>query len=102
MAKKIYVGNMSYRTTEDDLRAVFEEFGEVLSVNVILDRETKRPKGFAFVEMDQSEEADAAIAELDGKEVGGRMLRVNEATERPPRTDKENSYRKFNNNNRNR
>ncbi len=83
MAKKIYVGNLSFETTEDQLRTLFAEHGEVTSVNIITDRETGRPRGFGFVEM---EGADAAIAALDQKDFGGRNLTVNEA--RPRRDDR--------------
>ncbi|MDF1543839.1 MAG: RNA-binding protein [bacterium] len=80
----IYIGNMSYDTTEDHLRQAFEAFGEVTSVRVIMDRDSGRPKGFAFVEMSGQEEATAAITGLNGKEVNGRELNVNEAK---PKTD---------------
>ena len=76
---KIYIGNMSYNTTEEQLRETFGAFGEVSDVNVITDRETGRARGFAFVEMSNSDEANAAIAELNGKEVDGRQLTVSEA-----------------------
>jgi cold-inducible RNA-binding protein len=82
MAKKIYVGNMSYDTTESALRELFATHGEVVSVSVITDRETGRPRGFAFVEMASDAGANAAIAALDGHSLDGRTLRVNEA--RPP------------------
>lgn len=82
MAKKIYVGNMSYSTKEDQLKEIFSEFGEVISAKVVFDRETKRHKGFGFVEMATDEEAKNAISALDGKEVAGRMLKVNEAIEK--------------------
>lgn len=85
MAKRIYVGNMSYNTSEDELRNLFAQYGEVLSAVIIMDRETRRPKGFAFVEMEDDQAADAAISQLDGKEFDGRTLRVNEAVERAPR-----------------
>jgi len=75
----IYVGNMSFDTTEDQLREAFAGFGEVSSVRVITDRDSGRPKGFAFVEMGSQDEATAAIAGLNGKEVNGRTLNVNEA-----------------------
>ena len=81
----IYVGNLSYRTSDSDLKGVFAEFGEVISCKIINDRETGRSKGFAFVEMDSSNSGKAAIEELDGKEVEGRSLKVNEAR---PREDK--------------
>lgn len=94
MAKKIYVGNMNYNTTEEDLRDLFGQYGEVVSVVIIKDRETQRPKGFGFVEMDNDDSAAAAISELDGKEYASRNLRVNEATERPPRNNfRRNNYR---------
>lgn len=84
MAKKVYVGNLSFSATEEDVRDLFGEFGEVESVAMINDRETGRFRGFCFVEMAPSA-ADAAIAALDGKEVGGRNLRVNEARPREDR-----------------
>lgn len=79
--KNIYVGNMSFDTTETELREAFEVHGPVQSVNIITDRDTGRPRGFAFVEMDD-EAADAAIEALNGKELGGRTLKVNEARPR--------------------
>ncbi len=82
LSKKLYVGNLPFTTTEDELRSVFESHGSVSSVNVITDRETGRPRGFAFVEMDDASAADAAIRALDGSEMGGRSLRVNEAQDR--------------------
>jgi RNA recognition motif-containing protein len=88
--KNLFVGNMSFQTSEADLRALFEPFGQITRVHIAMDRETGRARGFAFVEMANDEEAAKAIAGLDGKEVGGRNLKVNEArpkTERsgPPR-----------------
>jgi hypothetical protein len=79
----IYVGNISYSTQEEDLREAFGEFGEVESVKIISDRETGRSKGFGFVEMTDDEAGEKAIEEMNGKEVGGRALRVNQA--RPKR-----------------
>ncbi len=79
--KRIYVGNLPFSTTEDELRGIFAEHGEVSSVNLITDRETGRPRGFGFVEM---EGADAAINALNQTEMGGRTLTVNEAR---PRND---------------
>ena len=79
MAKKLYVGNLPFTTTEDELRSLFEEHGAVASVNVITDRETGRARGFAFVEMNEAGDADKAMSALDGKDMGGRSLRVNEA-----------------------
>lgn len=82
MSKKIYVGNLPFSATEDEMREKFEEFGPVMSINLITDRETGRPRGFGFVEMEDSEQADAAIAALDQTEMGGRKLNVNEARPR--------------------
>jgi len=81
----IYCGNISYRMTEDDLRELFGEYGNVDDANVIIDRDTGRSKGFGFVEMANDSEANAAIKALDGQENGGRQLRVNEARPREPR-----------------
>jgi RNA recognition motif-containing protein len=83
--KKIYVGNLSYSTTEDDVRQAFEPFGSVRSVSILSDRETGRSRGFGFVEMDSDEEADAAITAMNGKDIDGRTLTVNEAR---PRTER--------------
>lgn len=83
---KIYVGNLAYRTTEEDLRSAFEVHGTVDQVDIISDRETGRSKGFGFVEMPNNAEAQAAIEALDGNELGERTLKVNEARPRPPRT----------------
>jgi cold-inducible RNA-binding protein len=85
MSKRIYVGNLSYQTTENDLASLFEQIGEVESVSVITDRDTGRSKGFAFVEMG-SEDADKAIGDLNGTELNGRALTVNEARPRQERT----------------
>ena len=89
MAKKIYVGNMNYATNEQSLRELFAQFGEVRSVNIIMDRYTGQAKGFGFVEMEVDEAADSAIAALNGSEFEGRTLRVNQAMERDraPRRD---------------
>ena len=90
MVKKIYVGNLPFSATEDEIRQLFGQHGTVSSVKLITDRETGRPRGFGFVEMDGAE-ADAAIAALNGADMGGRALRINEAREReggpggPPR-----------------
>ena len=86
MGKNIYVGNLSYDTTQDQLQALFEAHGEVSSVNVITDRDTGRPRGFAFVEMATEQAASAAIEALNGQEVDGRALTVNEAKPRAPRS----------------
>jgi RNA recognition motif-containing protein len=81
---KIFVGNLSRDVTEDDLRRAFEPFGEVASVNVIKDRFSGEPRGFGFIEMSAKAAAESAIAELNGKDLKGRRLTVNEAR---PRTD---------------
>ena len=78
----IYVGNMSFDTTEDQLRQAFEAFGEVSTVNIISDRETGRPKGFGFIEMPTKDEAVAAISGLNSQDLNGRALNVNEAKPR--------------------
>ena len=91
MGKKIYVGNLSYQTTEGDLASLFEQVGPVDSVNVITDRDTGRSKGFAFVEM-SIEDADRAIGEFNGKEMMGRTLTVNEARPREDRSNGRGSY----------
>jgi cold-inducible RNA-binding protein len=77
--KSLFVGNMSFQTTEADLLSLFNQFGQVTRARVVVDRETGRARGFAFVEMPNDAEADKAIAELDGKSIGGRNLKVNEA-----------------------
>ena len=82
MSKKIYVGNLPFTTTEGELRTLFEQYGTVDRVSVITDRDTGRPRGFAFVEMTEIASADSATRGLDGRNVGGRALRVNEASER--------------------
>ena len=78
MAKKIFVGNLSFQTSENDLNDLFAQFGEVESVSIITDRDTGRSKGFAFVAMDD-DSAEKAISQLNGKELNGRALTVNEA-----------------------
>ena len=85
MSKKVYVGNLSYNTTSADLEAMFAPFGKVDSATVIEDRDSGRSKGFGFVEMSNDAEAQAAIAALNGKEVDGRTLKVNEARPREDR-----------------
>ncbi len=96
MAKKLYVGNLSYNTSEDGLRNLFAGFGNVASVKVIFDRETGNSKGFGFVEMSTDEEANAAIAGTNGREFEGRQLRVNEAMDKP-RTERRPSGGGYNN-----
>ena len=81
----LYVGNLPYNTTSDDLRAAFEAFGTVDSANVINDRESGRSKGFGFVEMPNNSEADAAIKALNDSPMGGRNIKVNEARPRENR-----------------
>jgi RNA recognition motif-containing protein len=83
--KKLYVGNLPFSTTDEQLREMFEQHGPTQSVNVIVDRETGRSRGFAFVEFETPEAAQAAREALDGKEIEGRALRVNEAHERGSR-----------------
>lgn len=78
----IYVGNLHYEIDEDQLREVFEEYGEVSSSKIIMDRETGKSKGFGFIEMPNSEEANQALEELNDAELKGRNMRVNEARER--------------------
>jgi RNA recognition motif-containing protein len=79
MGKRLYVGNLTYSTTDAALRQMFEAHGSVTSAQVIMDRDTGRSKGFGFVEMGNDQEAQAAIAALNGKQVDGRALTVNEA-----------------------
>ena len=85
MAKKLFVGNLSYKTTDDSLRAAFEQAGTVLSASVIMDKMTGKSRGFGFVEMEDAD-ADTAVNTLNGKEVDGRPLTVNEARPMAPRT----------------
>lgn len=91
MSKKLYVGNLNFSMGSQDLEELFGEFGQVTSATVIMDRETNRSKGFGFVEMANDNEAAAAISALNGKEINGRALTVNEARpreegSRPPRS----------------
>ena len=95
MTKNLYVGNMNYDTTRDRLVELFETHGQVTSVNLITDRDSGRPRGFAFVEMSTEAAAQAAITALDGQQVDGRALKVNQAkprtsggTDRPRRTQR--------------
>jgi len=85
MAKKLYVGNLSYNTSEDSLRSRFAGFGNVVSAKIVYDRETGNSKGFGFVEMSTDEEAAAAIAGTNGQDFDGRQVRVNEAMDKPRR-----------------
>ena len=79
MSKKLYVGNLPFSSTEEDLKDLFGRHGSVASVAVITDRETGRPRGFAFVEMEEASAAEEAVRALDGTDLGGRSIRVNEA-----------------------
>ncbi|GMO40153.1 MAG: hypothetical protein Ta2B_19990 [Termitinemataceae bacterium] len=92
MGNKLYVGNLSYRTTEDTLRSHFSAFGEVTSVKIINDRETGNSKGFGFVEMANDEAAAAAMEGVNGKEFEGRQLRVNPAMDKPERPRRDKGY----------
>lgn len=83
---KLYVGNLSFNLSDNDLKAKFEEFGAVESANIITDRETGRSKGFGFVEMQDAAQGAEAIAQLNGSEFDGRKVIVNEARPRPERT----------------
>ncbi|MBA7689773.1 hypothetical protein ES703_98284 [subsurface metagenome] len=89
----IYVGNLSFDVTEEDLRQAFDPFGQISSVRVITDRDTGRSKGFGFVEMPNNAEAQSAISGLNGKELQGRSLKVNEA--RPRSEGRRDSRRRF-------
>ena len=92
MAKKLYVGNLSYDTTDSGLQNLFEPHGAVQSAQVIMDRDAGRSKGFGFVEMGNDQEAQAAISALNGQEVTGRALTVNEARPREERGGSRNGY----------
>jgi RNA recognition motif-containing protein len=83
--KNLYVGNLPHTTTESELRTVFEAHGAVEKISIVTDRETGRSRGFAFVEMTNAGEADKAVAALDGTDLGGRALKINEAK---PKTDR--------------
>jgi cold-inducible RNA-binding protein len=83
MGRRLYVGNLSYNTTELELREAFGQIGTVAEAKVVTDRETGRPRGFAFVEMSSDQEAQQAIEQLNGRDLGGRAINVNEAQERP-------------------
>ena len=84
----LYVGNLSFSTTEQELEAVFSEFGTVDSIRMINDRDTGRSKGFAFVEMNNNQEAEVAMADINDKEIDGRNLKVNEAKPREDRSSR--------------
>ena len=82
MGNRIYVGNLSYDSTEDDVIGAFGAYGAVREVRIVKDRDTGRPRGFAFVEMQNADDAQNAIRGMNGAQLGGRPLKVNEATER--------------------
>ena len=85
MSKKLYVGNLSWNTTDDGLRQAMERFGDVADARVVTDRETGRSRGFGFVTFDADDAATSAISELDGTDLDGRTIRVNEAHDKGPR-----------------
>jgi RNA recognition motif-containing protein len=86
MGTKLYVGNLSFETSESELKSLFASCGSVVSCNVIMDKFTNKPRGFAFVEMGSQAEATKAISDLNGKDCGGRSLKVNEAKPREERS----------------
>jgi len=92
MSKKIYVGNLSYDTTEEKLSNLFAQHGEIVSVKAITDKFTGKSKGFAFVEMVNDNEAKAAINALNGMDLDGRSIKVNEALDKPRERSNQNSY----------
>jgi len=87
MGKKLYVGNLSYGTVEDGLRSAFQAFGNVVSAKIITDRDSGQSKGFGFVEFGSDDEAHAAIDGMNGQNLDGRAIRVNEAMDKPRRDD---------------
>jgi RNA recognition motif-containing protein len=89
MAKKLYVGNLNYSTTDDQLNETFVQYGNVASAHIVYDRYSNQSKGFGFVEMESDSECSAAITSLNGADLNGRELRVSEAR---PRNDRNNSY----------
>jgi len=92
---KLYVGNLPHATTEQELTDIFAAFGTVVSAKIILDRDTGRSRGFGFVEMGSKDEAQKAIEEMNGKEVGGRTIVVNEARQREKRDNRSFNKRRF-------
>ena len=92
MSKKLYVGNLSYETTEDDFKDLFKEFETVTEVNLVMDRATGRPRGFGFVEFSSNEDADKAIKSLNGKMFQDKEIVVNEA--RPRRNRRDSGFRR--------
>jgi cold-inducible RNA-binding protein len=93
MSKKLFVGGLAWGTDDSGLRMAFESYGAVSEAKVINDRETGRSRGFGFVTMDDAAEADAAIAAMDGSQLDGRSIRVNEAQARAPRNDRDSGSR---------
>ncbi|MBU0690210.1 RNA-binding protein [bacterium] len=87
MSKKLYVGNLPFSATEDEIRTLFSEYGTVDTVELLMDRDSGRPRGFGFVQMNEAD-ASRAISGLDGKDMGGRALRVNEAKDRAERSSR--------------
>jgi len=102
MSNKLYVGNLSFNITENDLHDAFAAFGTVTEANLVMDRVTQRPRGFAFVTMSTDEEAQKAIAGLNGKDLGGRALTVNEARPREERAGGSGGRREYRGGGRNR
>ncbi len=95
MSARLFVGNLSFDTNELQLRELFGQSGQIVEVKLVTDRETGRSRGFGFVEMSTAEEANQAISELNGRELGGRTLKVNEAEARPPRSKQAASGRRW-------
>ncbi len=96
MANKVYVGNLSYETTDDELRELFKECGNVASIRIITDAYTGKSRGFAFIEMETSEEAKSAISTLNGRELNGKVIKVDEARENRNRDrGPHQNYRKY-------
>ena len=96
MAKKLYVGNLSFNTTDQELEGVFSEYGEITSASVVKDRDTNRSRGFGFVEFAREEDAKKAKEAVDGKDLDGRALRVDEAKEPRESRERSGSYSNFN------
>ena len=94
MSVRVYIGNLSFKTTEDSLKNAFAQYGNVLSCDIIKDKMTQQSKGFGFVEMETEEDAKKTIAGLNGKDLEGRRLRVNFAEEKAPRNNLASQYRK--------
>lgn len=92
MSKKIYVGNLSWNTSDNDLHNHFAQYGEVISTRIITDRDTNRSKGFGFIEMEDDSAAEAAISALNGSDLDGRNIRVNEAENRDDRRGNNRRY----------